>query len=47
MGDVDGSVRCFERAGAILRRLRAASEGGEGNAASNSDTKYVLTAPTV
>jgi hypothetical protein len=46
MGDAEGSKQCFDRAGAILRRLRAGAES-DGDAGSNSDTKYVLAAPSM
>ena len=48
MGDDEGARHCFDRAGAILRRLRKASEASaHGDTGSNSDTKFVLAAPTV
>ena len=48
MGDAEGARHCFDRAGSILRQLRAAKEGeAQGDEGSKSDTKFVFAAPTV
>jgi tetratricopeptide (TPR) repeat protein len=46
MGDAEGAHHCFERSASIVRRLRGGPDA-EGDATSNSDTKFVFAAPTV